>query len=575
MLKDRLELAFIGGVAGLSLWAFFEFLPEIVGQGWGLHFALSFATAFFAALMALVGPEKPQRALLPSAALALVVGVLALMGALRFATPVDFIANGYALVALSALMFIATPFAAAELEAKNGWRDYTRLFDTAWGIFIRYFAGWLFAGLILLVLYLSDELLKLVGIRLIGDLLDVDIIRYTLLGAMFGLGVATVHELRDYVSPVLVHRLLRMLVPLVLVVVVVFIGALPFRGLSDLFGRLSTAAVLMSVAFGAITLITTLIDRDDDNASEAKLMRLSARALALLLPCLVALAVYAIWLRVAEYGFTPDRVIAAYIALFLSAYALCYAYFALRGHGWQGKMRQSNLYIALAICVGAALWLTPLINAQALSAKSQLARFQAGETEADSLPLYQMAHEWGRPGAAALKELEASGDTALVALIAKAREASSVWAFGTETRETRSVDMRASLAGRIAIRPASAAVAPLLEDMTFYVLKELDKLCEKGPQPTCVIVMLPKAGRGFSKSEGLVFAQGNATAYDMARQGNSLVLRGMTAFGPDSSDVKMSQPRNMFDLVMKGEFALKPESRVLMNIGDVVLVPFQ
>lgn len=573
MLKDRLELAAIGGFAGLSLWAFFEYLPDAIGDGWGLHFALSFVMAFFVVLMALVGPEKPQRALLPSGIIALAVGLLALMGALRFETPKDFFEVGHTIVALSVFLFIAVPFAAAELEERNGWKQYTRLFDNAWGIFIRYFAGWLFAGLILLVLYLSDELLKLVGIRIIDDILGIDVVRYALIGAVFGLGVATVHELRDYVSPVLVHRLLRMLVPLVLVVVVVFLGALPFRGLSDLFGKLSTAAVLMSVAFGAITLITTLIDRDDESASEIRLMVMSARALAVLLPCLVALAIYAVWVRVVTYGWTPDRVIAAYVAFFLAIYAVSYAIAALRGAGWEGKMRRSNLYIALAVCAGAGLWLTPLISAEGLSAKSQVARFEAGKTETQELPLYQMAHKWGLPGERAISTLTETEEVELIALVEKAQKARSVWAYNKETDSERSEGLRASLVTRVAVKPAQTDVAALLVDMPLHALRQVDRLCKPGAQKTCVLVMMPEDGRGFTRNEAILLSSVDGSAWDMSRRGNELTLSGIAAYGPDKNP--KSQPRDMFDRVMRGDFSLEPTSRVLLTFDETVLVPYQ
>ncbi len=571
-MKDRLELAAIGGVAGLSLWAFFEFLPQIVGKGWGLHVALTMVLAFFVSLLALVGPEKPQRALLPSALLACLAGALALMGILRFATPRDYYAVGHTIVAMGAMMFIAIPFAAAELEERGGWRQYARLFDAAWGIFIRYFAGWLFAGLILLVLYLSDELLKLVGIRIIDDILKIDVVRYTLIGAVFGLGVATVHELRDYVSPVLVHRLLRMLVPLVLVVVVIFLGALPFRGLSDLFGDLSTAAVLMSVAFGAITLITTLIDRDNENASDVRLMVVSARALAVLLPCLVALALYAVWLRVATYGWTPERVIAAYVMVFLVGYSVSYAVSALRGAGWMGKLRQCNLGLAIAVCVGAGLWLTPLINAEGWSAKSQLARYLNGKAEAEGLPLFEMAHDWGLPGLRALETLEDADDVALGAMITRAKSANSSWAYTRDLDTNEIVDLKADLVARIAVRPEGSSVVPLLKDMPIRALRQVEKLCKAGTQQTCVVVFLPAGTQGYSATEAVLVSRERSAVWAVAREGTETNLRSISAYGPDKRTT--SHPRDMFDSVMSGKFTFESVSRSYLKVGDTVLVPY-
>ncbi|MBU2981832.1 DUF4153 domain-containing protein [Lentibacter algarum] len=565
----RLELTLIGGFSGLLLWVFIDYLPDLVSTGWALHCAAIFATVFCFSVLALVGPERPERALLPSAAIAVVVTLLTWMGGLRFTTSQEFFSAGHTVIALIAIVVISIPFAASNLQEKGGWRNYQRLFDGYWGVFIRFLAGSVFVGLIFLVLFLSDELLTLVGVRFIGDLLSKEIVVFTLWGAVFGLGIATVYELRDYVSPVLVHRLLRMLVPLVLVVVVIFLGALPLRGLTGLFGKLSTATVLMSVAFGAITLITTLIDRDDENAATTRFMVFSSRALAVLLPALVGLAVYAVWLRVAAYGWTPSRVIAAYAALFLSAYALYYAYAALKGGDWQQKLRQGNLYMALATCAGAVLWLTPLINAERLSAKSQLARFEAGETEVKDLPLYELAHDWGKPGEATLAALETSDNDALKEKIADARKAQSIWSFRREQDTVSLQNRREALAPRIAMRPQTAALSDILDGMPDYALRSFENNCPKATEPSCVILMLPE--NAMSQTRAVLISQKSRYPMNLVFQTDKYVIQGSVRFRKGTEVVGL--PNDLFEKAMAGEFTVKPVTQEFLSFGDVLLVP--
>ena len=45
------------------------------------------------------------------------------------------------------------------------------------------------------------------------------------------------------------------------------------------------------------------------------------------------------------------------------------------------RIRQGNIRVALGIIVLAALWLTPVLNAERISAQSQLARFEALKTK--------------------------------------------------------------------------------------------------------------------------------------------------------------------------------------------------
>lgn len=571
-MNDRFELAGIGAFAGLSLWALFEYLPDLVGEGL-LLFALTVTTGvFFTVLMALVGPERPARAILPSLGLALVCGVLAYGAGVRFATVDATVQALHPLLALCVLGLLGTPFAAAQLEAPAGWRSYARLFDSAWAIFIRYVAGGLFAGLIFLALLLSDALLKLVGIEAIAQLLEHVWLRYTLAGAVFGLGVATVHELRGYVSPVLVHRLLRMLLPLMLAVVLVFIAALPVRGLSELFGGLSSAGVLMAVAFGGLTLVSTALDRDDAAAAQSRLMRLSAQLMALLLPVLVGLAAYAIWLRVDAYGLTPRRLMAAYSALFLLGYAGSYFWAVLRGSGWQGRLRQTNLRMALAVWGGAVLWLSPLINAEALSARSQLARFEAGASTPEELPLYEMAQRWGKAGQAALHQLDEGGDAALQARIAQARTAGARWQFEQEDGAVQAAALRPLLAARMARRPEGAPLEALLARMEGAALLALARACPEAALETCVFVPLAQGSDPFAAERGLVVTRGSERVFALRAEGRFVVVQPSAAF--DDAGRRQAVPEGLFEQVMAGEFAIVPLNRNVISLGDGLFFPY-
>ncbi|MFY9467449.1 MAG: hypothetical protein WAP44_08845, partial [Lentibacter algarum] len=99
-MKDRLELAGIGAIAGLCLWSLFELLPDVVEEGFLLLALTVGASVFFSVLMALVGPERPLRAVLPSLALGGLTGLLALWSGLRFQTVDGFFDAGHPLMAL-------------------------------------------------------------------------------------------------------------------------------------------------------------------------------------------------------------------------------------------------------------------------------------------------------------------------------------------------------------------------------------------------------------------------------------------------------------------------------------------
>ena len=167
------------------------------------------------------------------------------------------------------------------LRDRHSLSDYVHLFDVSWSILVRYSAAWLFVGLFWAVLFLSHALLEIVGLSFIEDLIDIDGVPYVVTGFALGLGLSVVHEMRDYLSPFLVLRLLRLLVPVVLLVVAIFVVAALLQSPGELFGSLSRAATLLSVALAMICLVSISLDRGDADAVQTPWMRGATAALAL------------------------------------------------------------------------------------------------------------------------------------------------------------------------------------------------------------------------------------------------------------------------------------------------------
>ncbi|MES2550875.1 MAG: DUF4153 domain-containing protein, partial [Pseudomonadota bacterium] len=124
------------------------------------------------------------------------------------------------------------------------------LFLEAWSVVLRFAAAGAFTGLVWLVIYLSDALLEIVGVKVIGDLLRHELVMLALGGGIFGLGMAVIDDLSDLLSPYVVLRIFRMFLPVVLGVMVIFLIALPFRGLEGLARGLSPATLLLTMVAG-------------------------------------------------------------------------------------------------------------------------------------------------------------------------------------------------------------------------------------------------------------------------------------------------------------------------------------
>ncbi|MEY4872776.1 MAG: hypothetical protein RLZZ563_2106 [Pseudomonadota bacterium] len=406
--RQRSLMALNGALAGLALWLLQDILARGVLTDRMALFLTTLVGAFFAAALGMAGPLSIRRAALGAAPVALMVAGLLTLASLRYDRVEQFLYEPLPVLAAFALGFLPLPFWIA--ASGRGWRHYPTLFTEIWTMVVRTVSGWIFTGLVWGMIWLSDALLGIVGLDLIDWILGYGAMPWLITGATFGLALAVVTENADVLSPYLILRLLRLLTLPVLAVMVLFVVALPVQGMSGLLGGISAALTLLAMCAAAVTLVSTAVDQSDAEVSGSLILTRSAQALALILPLPAGLAGWAIWLRVVQYGWTPDRLFAALLALVALGYGVVYAVAVLRGAAWRGHVRQGNIAMALVVMALSALWLTPALNAERIATNSQLARYTDGRTPEGQLDLYAM-DRWGKAGAAALADLRALAAT--------------------------------------------------------------------------------------------------------------------------------------------------------------------
>ncbi len=577
IVAHRTMMTLTGGLAGLSTWLLIEVLPDHVTNP-HLFLALVVAVSgFFTALLAIAGPVSIRMAALGAGVLALAAAVMLGWASFRYDTLEPFLESGFSLFAWGAILCIGTPFVAVRLWNKQYWVSYLDLFEFSWSIVVRYAAGWLFVGVFWVVVFLSDALLSLVSINWIDDLLDIDVVPFLLTGAVLGLALRVVWEMREYLSPYLLLHLLRLLLPVLLVVMVIFVLALPMSDPKTLFAGLSPAGTMMAAALGGICLISVALDKSDADAVSTAWMQWATRLLALLLPVLCGVALYGIWLRVAQYGWTPERMAALTAALVILIYALIYALSVLRGGDWMGRIRRGNLIMAGVVLGLSALWLSPVLNAEAISARSQADRYLNGGITAEQAAIWELSHKWGKPGQRQLERLTAlEGDehSDLQTAIAAAQASDRRYQF--EDRDVTGVRTQEAteLAALIQTVPSTAALdAEMLRDLPQYRIEDWLSACQRNLAPGCVLVLgdfgansqgqqgillLPETGLRF-EAMSVWFADGSLIAGDY--------LRDMASGDPlqlTSGDVAK---------VLQGDFRIAPSSRKSLWLGDMELHP--
>lgn len=478
----RAVLGAVGAFGGLALWALWKiFDAGMLSDRVALTLA-AFVAAGLAAHMAMSGPLGQKQAMARALVLGAVVSLLITLAAFRYA---DVAGTQPLSVALVIVFFhLGLPFLISQGMGR-GFRHYPTLFIEAWALFERITAAWVCAGLTWGVIFLSDLVLGLVGFGLMDAIARVEPLAPMITGTALGLGLAVMQEIGGEVVSRLILGLLRLLLPVLLAVVLVFLLALPFQGLEAVFGNYSAGSIFLALAFAMATLTTAALGRDATDQVALPALRTCARAMALLLPVPAALAGWALYLRVDQYGWTPERLGAALFVALGLGYGISHAISAL-STDWAARLRRSNVMVALIGLVAVAFWVG-VLPTESISAKDMLARYEAGKIATADLDVYSLG-SWGTPGATALETLHVrakAGDAELAALLRGD-------ALVPGDREI--TEMRTSLKALLMVQPAGAtatrdAFVDLAAVATLQDWLAQCQLADETAPPACVAVI--------------------------------------------------------------------------------------
>lgn len=114
------------------------------------------------------------------------------------------------------------------------------------------------------------------------------------------------------------------LLPLVSLLTLMFIITLPFTGLSAISRHISAAGLLLTLAFLQLILMAIVLDPQKASLPWTGPLRCLIKTALLVAPLYVFAAAWALWLRVAQYGWTADRLQGALAVLVLLVWSLGY-----------------------------------------------------------------------------------------------------------------------------------------------------------------------------------------------------------------------------------------------------------
>lgn len=398
-----------GLVAGVAL-----YLIDLWGKGAGKTshelFAVLITTWVFVPVVLLGAFGAMQRRGLTLWALAstvIVVGLSAyqarVSGDSNLPTPPSFAFSLFLAVGL----FIAHGLILGA-SAAGRWRaPYSLYFDIAWKDAVRLALAAAFVGALWLVLFLGAALFNLIGVEALQDIITKPVFAFPATSTFFALAVHVTDARAGLVrgARTLALTLLSWLLPLMTVLAVGFLAALPFTGLEPLWKTKSAAGILLGAAAALIVLINAAYQEGEQEGFPPLALKLSARIAAFVLTPLLAIAAFGLILRIRQHGFTPDRIEGLAAVLLGAVYAHGYGWAAVRAHPWMKHLEGTNVlaaHVALALLLAI---FSPLADPARLSVNDQMHRLRTGKVSVQDFDYNFLRHASGLHGRKALDQL--------------------------------------------------------------------------------------------------------------------------------------------------------------------------
>lgn len=417
----------IGLAQGLGLLALQRWQGHHQALG-PVYFALVFSLAFLPPLLLAAWGAMGRKALAIWAglALALLLG-LGFYGSWRIEErDAGAFSGAYpdaaSVIFAGLLIFIAHHLVQVATQ-RGRWRGpYIDYFDLTWKHGVQLGLSLLFTGVFWLVLWLGATMFKLISITALENLITTDWFAFPATSLAFAAAVHLTDARANLVIGArgLALTLLAWLLPLMAGIAAAFLLALPFTGLSGLWGTKFAGGLLMGAAVVLILLLNAAYQAGEKPAN-VFIAWVTRMGCFLLVP-LCALAGYGLMLRIGQHGLTTSRVIAIAGLLVLSFYAIGYALAAFGRGAWLARLGLANVWCALAAAGVLLALLSPLADPSRLAVDSQIARLQRGAVLPEKFDYAFLDKQAGRWGEAALQKLvSAKGDARSLEIAASAR----------------------------------------------------------------------------------------------------------------------------------------------------------
>lgn len=406
----RWGMIFIGLLQGTLCYLLMTYLAPH-NDGW-LFYGMPATIAITSALLLTVVSFK-QRALWYWMALIFVV-VLAMSVWLKWQVEDSdkwrqhevFMFYGWRLLLMAML---ALPWIQYSLHVSREQARYPHFYRQLWLNALTLLIVFVANGLFWLVLLLWSEMFKLVGILFFSTLFfDTDWFGYVAFGLITALAVLLARTQSRLVTAVqkLLTFIATGLLPLVALLALMFILTLPFTGLEAISQRVSAAGLMSTLTLLLLLLIAIVREPQKEALPYPGALRYLIKCSLIVAPIYMLIAGWSLWVRIQQYGWTPERLYGVLVVVVLLVWSFGYlASILRRGRNpleLQGPVILGVSLLALGLLV---LLSSPVIDAWRISVNSHMGLYHSGKIKPDQVSLFMLDHS-GKPGRAALEALQ-------------------------------------------------------------------------------------------------------------------------------------------------------------------------
>ena len=313
---------------------------------------------------------------------------------------------------LSAILFIVHSLVVAGETDRRVIAGYGKHFDVAWKHGLQVALAAVFVGVFWLVLWLGASLFELIKLTFLTELIRKSWfwIPVTALATACAIHLTDVHAGILRGTRALALTMLAWLLPVMTVIGVGFLLALPFTGLEPLWSTRRATSILLTATAALILLINAAYQDGNAETPVARLMRYASVVATFVLPPLVALAGYGLWLRVSQYGWTPERITAVACVTVAACYAGGYAVAIVLPRARVRGLESTNVFTSLVILAVLLALFTPIADPARIAVADQVARLESGEISPDKFDFAFLRFQSGRYGRQALERLKRKED---------------------------------------------------------------------------------------------------------------------------------------------------------------------